>query len=351
MIRGMETHETCRAFLDQWPEVAFRDPDGALDHALQGLSRVKELGNPPELLARALAYLGSSYRLLGKTDEALETLDEGLGLYHLSELPVEDEADIRRRLTFALLDSSKKRPEALSEALDSADHARRLYMALGLPEKVARCHLAIAEVFMKQRRYTDAFEHYSTHLPMLSGIYLDSALQNIQVALLRAYQHSQSIPPSLRTQALKNIRTVRLSSRTRAMWNPLPDPTRRRSFGRNKSTPADAKVRWAIGVLLALERDYKPAARHLESGRAELARLGMRLNVAEISLDLGQVYARLRSWRKLTRLASETIELLEESAPAETLEAFRLWQLAIKGQDADQLRAHASQIYAILEAA
>ena len=153
------TAKECRAFLEEWPDLAFRDPKAGHEHALEGLARVRRLGEEPQLLARALTYLGSSHRLLGELPEALEILrDRAVPIYRDRIVAVQDEADARRRLglvhrDFAALGESGHR----EKAFDEIDHGFKIYVALDHQEGMARCQLARGSVFLRLDDYPQAW--------------------------------------------------------------------------------------------------------------------------------------------------------------------------------------------------
>ncbi len=121
------TTKECRAFLERWRELTFRDPKAGREHATEGLARVEQLGNPPELHARALAFMGSSLRP-SDPREALAFLNRSLGIYREREATttpsgqmLKDEADARRRaslvhMDFAALGDHRHRDKAFDEA-------------------------------------------------------------------------------------------------------------------------------------------------------------------------------------------------------------------------------------------
>jgi hypothetical protein len=340
----------CRAFLDQWEEIAWRDPKAGHVHATEGLERVQELGNPPDLLARGLSLLGGSHRRIGQLPEALEVLrDQAIPIYRDQVFALEDEADARRRLGLVHMDfAALGEPGHREKAFDEIDRGFKICAALDHQEGIARCQLARGTVFLRLDNYQEALQTLIPVLPKLTGIYAHGAAVNVRTALVWARRLKIPIPKDLRQLALKNVRLVRLSPTSRERWPEAP--SRRDSYGRRKKTSADALWRWNLAIFLQEDRRYHDALQVYVTARADFAELDMPLYVAEISLDMAPLYARFGMWEKVERLAAEAVRLLGDfPGSAQAVAAYDLWAQAVSTEDDDNLAELTATCHSALE--
>ncbi len=337
------TAKECRAFLERWPELAFRDPKAGRAHAAEGLARVERLGNPPELHARALAFMGSS---LHPSDphQALAFMDRSLGIYREhgamaspSRQMLKDEAHARRRaalvhMAFAARGDYNHR----DQAFDEADRAYKLCVALRDAEGAARCLLARATIHIRFDEYIQGLRVLLPALPQLQGTDSIGAALNVKTALIWARRRGIPIPKDLRRLALtRSIRLVRLAPSSRERW---VEPPAGGSHGRRKKTPEDALWRWNLGIFLEEDRRYHDALQVYLTARADLAALDMPLYVAEITLDVAPLYARFGMWDKVQGVAAEAVRLLGAfPGAAQAVAAYGLWAQAIEAEDHEHL--------------
>ncbi len=337
------TAKECRAFLDQWPELAFSDPEAGREHAAEGLARVERLGNPPELHARALAFMGSS---LPPSDpqRALTLLDRSLGIYREhgamaapSRQMLEDEAHARRRASLVhLAFAARGHREHRDHAFDEADRAYKICVALRDAEGAARCQLARAMIYIRLDEYVPALRILLPALPQLQGIDSIAAAHNVKTALLWSRRRGIQIPKDLRHLALtRSIRLVRLAPSSRERWVDAPAGG---SHGRRKQTPEDALWRWNLAIFLEEDRRYRDALRVYLTARDDLAALDMPLYAAEITLDVAPLYARFGMWDKVRQVAAEAVRLLADfPGSAQAVAAYGLWAQAIEAEDHERL--------------
>ncbi len=334
--------KSCRAFLDRWPELAFRDPKAGREHAAEGLARVERLGNPPGLRARALAFMGSS---LHPSDphRALVYLDRSLDLYRLfgDTMPgrqmLKDEADARRRISLVhMVLAALGHHGHRDKAFDEAERAYKIYAALRYPKGAARCRLARATIHVRFEELVPALRVLLPALPELEGIDSIAAAHNVKTALVWSRRRGIPIPKDLRRLALRrNIRLVRLTPSSRERWVDRPASG---SHGRRKKTPEDALWRWNLAIFLEEDRRYHDALRVFLTARDDLAELDMPLYVAEIILDIAPLYARFGMWDKVRRVAAEAIRLLGDfPGSAQAVAAYGLWAQAIEAEDHEHL--------------
>ncbi len=333
------TAKTCRAFLDRWDELAFRNPKAGQAHAAEGLARVEQLGNPPGLHARALAFMGSSVRP-SDPSEALVHLEHSLGIYCQhgatttpSRQMLQDEADARRRAALVHRDlAALGRQTHLDTAFDEVDRAYKLCVALRDPEGAARCQLARATIHIRFDEYLPGLRVLLPALPELQGIYSIGAAHNVKTALIWSRRRGIPIPKDLRRLALtRSIRLVRLAPSSRERWVDTPAGG---SHGRRKKTPEDALWRWNLAIFLEEDRRYHEALKVYLTARDDLAELGLPLYVAEITLDVAPLYARFGMWDKVRQIAAEAIRLLSEfPGAAQAVAAYGLWAQAIESED------------------
>lgn len=337
------TAKECRAFLDRWPELVFRDPGAGRAHAAEGITRVERLGNPPELQARALAFMGSSLRP-SNPREAMAFLERALRIYRKhgevvtpSRQMLQDEADTRRRAALVHMELA-----ALSyhghhdHAFDEADRAYKLCVALRDPEAAARCQLSRATIHIRFDEYIPALSVLLPALPELQGIHSIGAAHNVKTALIWSRRRGIPIPKDLRRLALtRSIRLVRLAPSSRERW---VDPPAGGSHGRRKKTPEDALWRWNLAIFLEEDRRYRDALRVYLTARDDLADLDMPLYVAEITLDVAPLYARFGMWDEVQHVAAEAVRLLGDfPGAAQAVAAYGLWAQAIEVEDRGRL--------------
>ncbi len=337
------TVKTCRAFLDQWPELAFRDPEAGRAHAAEGLARVERLGNPPELHARALTFMGSSL-YLSNPHEALALLNHSLKIYcqhGATTTPnrqmLKDEAHARRRTAIVHMDLAARGHHGHRDrAFDEVDRAYKLCVALCDAESAARCQLTRATIHIRFDEYLPGLRVLLPALPQLRGIDSIGAAHNVKTALLWARRRGIPIPEDLRRLALtRSIRLVRLAPSSRERW---VEPPAGGSYGRRKKTPEDALWRWNLAIFLEEDRRYHDALRVYRTARDDLARLDMPLYVAEITLDVAPLYARFGRWEKVRQVAAEAVGLLGDfPGSAQAVAAYGLWMQAIEAEDHERL--------------
>ncbi len=337
------TAKECRAFLGRWPEIAFRDPEAGRAHAAEGLARVERLGNPPELYARALAFMASSLHH-SDPDRALELMERSLGIYReygATAMPsrqmLEDEAHARRQAALAHMEvAALGRHGHLDQAFDEVDRAYKLCVALRDPEGAARCQLARATIHIRFEEVVPALRVLLPALPDLQGIDSVAAAHNVKTALLWSRRRGIQIPKDLRRLALtRSIRLVRLAPSSRERWVDAPASG---SHGRRKKTPEDALWRWNLAIFLEEDRRYHDALRVYLTAREDLAALDMPLYVAEITLDVAPLYARFGMWDKVRQVAAEAVRLLADfPGSAQAVAAYGLWAQAIEAEDHERL--------------
>ncbi|MCP3958964.1 MAG: hypothetical protein GY719_14025 [bacterium] len=337
------TAKECRAFLDRWDELTFRAPEAGRAHAAEGLARVERLGNPPELHARAVTFMGCSLRLCDPR-RALAVLDRALAIYRRQGAAAApgrqmllDEADTRRRLSLVHRDlAALGHQDHRDRALDETDRAFKLCVALGDREGAARCQLARATIHIRFDEYLPGLRVLLPALPDLQGSYSIAAAHNVKTALLWSRRRGIPIPKDLRRLALtRSIRLVRLAPSSRERWVDTPASG---SHGRRKKTPEDALWRWNLAIFLEEDRRYHDALRVLLTARDDLAALGMPLYVAEIALDVAPLYARFGMWDKVRGVAAEAVRLLGDfPGSAQAVAAYGLWAQAIEAEDHEHL--------------
>jgi tetratricopeptide (TPR) repeat protein len=344
------TAKECRVFLDQWPEIAFRDPKAGHEHATEGLARIRQLGNAPELLARGHTFMGSSHRRIGQLPEAFEILrNQAIPIYRDRIVALEDESDARRRLGLVHRDfAALGEPGHREKAFDEIDHGFKIYTALNDQEGMARCQLARGTVFLRLEEVTAALQALIPILPKLTGIYAHAAALNVHTALVWSRRLRIPIPKDLRQLALKNVRLIRLTPASRDRWP--ESPSRRDSYGRRKKTPADALWRWNLAIFLQEERRYQDALQVYVTARDDFAELDMPFDVAEITLDIAPLCARFGMWDKLERVAAEAVRLLGAfPGSAQAVAAYGLWAQAVAAEDVEDLPELSATCHTTLE--
>ncbi len=101
---------------------------------------------------------------------------------------------------------------------------------------------------------------------------------------------------------------------------------------RRKSV-ADAKLRWLKGLILIRFGSTQRAEQLLVGARHDLIELEAILDVALISLDLGELYLLEGRWGTLRMIAEEVLNLRIEPYHHEILSALLLWKHAIEEQN------------------
>jgi hypothetical protein len=337
-------HHACRTFLDQWDDIAYQDDEAARAHAEEGLERVKRLGDPPVLLARVLALLGSSFRRTNPR-KALVILLRSLLIYSTIDEKL-DQCDALRRLGIVL----GELPRLRRFAMIVLDTAKKFAESNQARELAAKVRAEIGALRGARGDYVGAFEDFTEALRQLSGIYLDGAFFNALAAFFFAKRHGQKIPPALRDRGLLSLRASRLAPSTRERYGDEPRPGQKHySYGTSKPTEADAAARWLIGLLLADQQQLVKSEGQLESAYADYVKWGFGTKVAEISLDLGEVYLKLRRWGKLRLVARDACILLQDSPRLH--EAFKLYAIAVKGQEMEDVWIQAQACRKALEEA
>ena len=337
------TVKECRAFLDNWRALACRDPKAGREYAAEGLARVEQLGNPPELHARALTLVGSSLRP-SDPHQALAFADRSIAIYREhgattkpSRQMLKDEADARRRASLIHRDlAAHGHHDHRDKAFDEADRAFKIYVALRDSEGAAHCQLARATIHIRFDEYLQGLRLLLPALPNLRGIHSIAAAHNVKTALVWARRRGIAIPADLRRLALtRSIRLVRLAPSSRERWG---DPPPGGSHGRRKKTPEDALWRWNLGIFLVEERRYHDALQVYTTARDDLAALGMPLYAAEITLEIAPLYARFGMWDKVRLVAADACQILGEfPRSAHAVAAYGLWAQAIEAEDHEHL--------------
>jgi hypothetical protein len=338
-----DPHDACRAFLDEWPEICQNsEPAAALAHAEEGLRRVAALGNPRALYARAQTLYGSSFR---RTDPAktVEIIRGTLKIYRTID-ERDDQIDAARRLGVALGDLPDPEYE---EALSLLDWAAKLADERGDEEMVAKISIEVSLMVGELGDYVAAFRGLTDAAPKLSGLYLENTTLNAHLAMTYAKREGQKIPLTAREHGLQNLHRSRLTAETLERYG--KNPPLAQHFGVSpKLTDADASSRWMIGLLLDDQRQWKTAEPILERVRKDFVEMGFKIKVATVSLDLGEVYVKLRRWGKLHRVALEACALLIDSPRLH--EAFTLYAIAVKGKQIEDVQIATMDCRAALEA-
>ena len=337
------TAKECRAFLDKCDELVFRDPKAGREHAAEGLARVEELANPPELHARALTLVAGSLRP-SDPHQALAFADRSIAIYREhgattkpSRQMLRDEADARRKASLIHRDlAALGHHDHRYQAFDEADRAYKIYAALRDSEGAAQCQLARATIHFRLGEYLQGLRLLLPALPELRGIHSIAAAHNVKTALVWARRRGIAIPEDLRRLALtRSIRLVRLAPSSRERWADRPPGG---SHGRRKKTPEDALWRWNLAIFLVEDRRYHDALQVYTTARDDLAALGMPLYVAEITLDMAPLHARFGMWDKVRRVAAEDCQILGElPKSAQAVAAYGLWAQAIEAEDHEHL--------------
>jgi tetratricopeptide (TPR) repeat protein len=343
-MRG--TREECRRFLDEWDDQAFEDVQLGRQLADEGLARVRALGNPPDLYARALANQGSSFRVTSDLSRAEKLYKEAEGLYRSLILSLDfgyiqqrqailDQADLERRWAYLRRDQRR-----FCEALDRATAAESVFLAANDLYNVGRSRSVRGTIHSERGHQEEAIPWLSSALTCFEPGKHDEAIyaaaHNLQIALTESDPSPECLEETLRQVTEGRLsRTSRRPSRTGSVSRQL--------MGHRRRTLPDAKARGLQGRILALLHQYPDAQRLLESAREDLIFVDASLDAAVVDVELGECYlcsiGGHRRWDRIEELAKEAIELL---APVpgipETLAALRLWQTAVVARSLGEAR-------------
>lgn len=329
--------QNCRTYLDQWDSLAFAHPREGYRHAQRGLERVRQLGNPPALQARALTIHGSACRSVGDLAAAERSYARAQGIYDQlggdrRELAL-DEADLWRRVSYL-----RTQQQRFAEALELGNRAIRVYSAAGEKHELGRALVAKALVERHQNdpatiatlgralAHLDATRNPNAHF---------GAVYNLVFALC----HFQA-PPEVLETALAYLTESRLSKESRR-------PSRsskhtRQRLGRARATVPDAMTRLLQGRIYILLEQHEEARPLLESARLDLHALGMPFDAAAAALELAECYLRMHEpprWGRIEKLAQEALALFSAVPDAaEVIGAWRLFQSAIRARSCEKAR-------------
>ncbi|MCP4658539.1 MAG: tetratricopeptide repeat protein [bacterium] len=314
----------CRHFLDWFGEQTLEDPQLARRWAEIGLelvSKVEEVSGVKQaaLRARAATMLGTSYRVTGDTQRADEVYSEALKLYRDLDEPL-DRADLRRRIGYLRIDQRR-----FDEALDELELARDVFEAAGDEERHGLVLLVIGHVYQEQGDTDTALLRLVEALPKLEKSPRIKARQVLMHNIVGTLASSPTLDAPTVAGAIEMVRKSRAKRGDR--------------YGHRVCTLSDAKARWVLSLLYWRIPKRRPRAIEvLESSREDLASLGALLDVAVLSLNLGEMYAHKKRWRDLETMAAEALQLLERiPGSAEAIAAYQRWRQAITAQDAERL--------------
>ncbi|MCP4658540.1 MAG: tetratricopeptide repeat protein [bacterium] len=314
----------CRQFLDSFGEQTLEDPQLGRRWAEIGLelvSRVEETRGvkQPVLRARAMTVLGVSFRAIGDTERADQVYGEALKLYRKLSAPL-DRADLRRRIAYLRIDQRR-----FDEALDELEAARDVFQAAGDEERHGLVLMVIGHVYQEQGDTDKALVRLVKALPKLEKSARAKAKQVLMHNVVGTLAASPDLDASTVDEAIELVRKSRAKRGDR--------------YGHRVCTLSDAKARWVLGLLYWRIPKRRPRAIEvLESSREDLASLGSPLDVAVLSLNLGEMYAHKKRWRELETMAAESLQLLERiPGSAEAIAAYQRWRQAVTARDAERL--------------
>lgn len=302
-----------RHFIEAWDGVAYVDPHAGMRLSEVAVKLVGRLDRDAHqvLLPRALATMGSSHRALEDLDTAEAILAEVRAHHARTLVPRLDEADYFRRMTYLRINQQR-----FAEALACAEKTVTLCRAELADHELGRAYGARGAVYLSMilshesappgepihslseaLRWVDPRKGLHTY---------EAPTRNLATALLKGYPCDLEL--TLRT--LK--KALRLQAKLRVTRRTLPN----------------AQLRWTIGLVYMRTGELDRAAEVLRRARRVLMHLGFARQVAWISLDLAELYARLGHWGRLRILASEIISL-EGVYSLEGLAALRAWHHAV----------------------
>lgn len=321
--------EAClRTYLDLCDAAIFEDPGKGLKMArvaprlvarLSKASRISKL----ILEIRSLAVHASACRATGQLQDAERLYLQAFEIGKQTGVPLYEIANLYRRQAVLRVEQQR-----LDEALECASKAVRVLRAVeGKEARVAEGALGAALLtrgvvcFRGSRiglfQLADAVRDFSEALtqchPGKSPRVFFSATHNLSVTILEGANRPQDLQLALRCieQSQKLLRRYRV---------------RRKSI-------ADAKLRWLKGLILMRFGSTQRAEQLLVGARHDLIELDAILEVALISLDLGELYLLEGRWGTLRMIAEEVLNLRVEAYDHEILSALLLWKHAIKRQN------------------
>jgi tetratricopeptide (TPR) repeat protein len=271
---------TCREFLDRWNMISFRDPQAGRRHADRGLEMVRQLGSPPELLARGLTILGSSYRATGDLPRADHAYAAALRIYHGLDVSDRrgialDEADLHRRRAILRMEEHR-----YAEGLDAADRAITIYKAGQDRHELGRSYSAkgLLEYKMGYRASIGTISHALTLMDASRNPDAhDAASHNLQLALADFKPEAATLERSL-----EQLHAARVSRRS--LRPSRRQGHRRQLMARRRRTLADAKTRYLQGRILVMLGRHDEARPLLETAHEDLLALHAPLDAAATAL-------------------------------------------------------------------
>jgi len=306
---------------------------------------VRQLGDPPDLRARALANRGNCHRIEGNLSGAENLYEEAVGLFrslildpdldHTQKRQVAlDQADLDRRWAYLLRDQRR-----FPEALEKATASEIVFLAANDLYNVGRARLARGAIYVESGHPEEAIPHLGSALTCFEPNQHENAAyvaaHNLQIALA-----DTEPDPERLEETLRQVTEGRLSRASRR-------PSRqgsvsRQLMGHRRRTLPDAKARGLQGRILAMLGQHDDGARLLESSREDLIHVGAYLDAAVVDVELGGCYLWYGStprWDRLEELAQEALGLL---APfpnmPEALAALKLWHVAVAARSLKETR-------------
>jgi len=275
--------------------------------------------------ARAITVLGVSYRAIGDTERADHLYGEALKLYRKLSAPL-DRADLRRRIGYLRMEQRR-----FEEALDELEAARDVFQSAGDEEKHGLVLMAIGHVYQEQGDTDKALMRLIKALPKLENSDRPKAKQVLMHNIAGTLAVSRNLDATTLAEAIAVVRKSRAKRGDR--------------YGHRACTLSDAKARWVLGLLYWRIPKRRPRALELlESSREDLASLGAPLDLAVLSLNLGEMYAHKKRWSDLETIAAEALQLIQRiPGSAEAIAAYQRWRQAITVRDAEPLAELAEQ--------
>ncbi len=305
----MDAHEL-RAYLERCDAVLFEDPPRGFELARSAPELARQNGNP-ELIALSLAIQAGSYRAIGQHDKAEEIYNEALALRRqCSPLTL---ADIYRRLAGLRWSQHK-----YSEGIEIIEKSLAIYKKTTRNNDIGWTHNVRGMLYFGGSHdghpwLTDSIQDFSEALhlvdPRTAPHVAFSALHNLVVAAAEG--------PSRPEDLLKALDAI-------SRFNLPPD-----------TVPA-AKLLWLRGVIALRFGSDVYAANFFESARNQLARLGLPMETALVSLDLGAIQHRNEEWKALEQTAAHAVMLFRDVYPFATLTALTMWRESILNRELDE---------------
>lgn len=285
-----------RALVEASAEALGTSPARALEIARVAVRIAQSIaaGEPVSLVAPACGSAWRQYAYaafyVGDYERTAEGIEQAQRAFE--QVPVADYELARVDIVLSLLCNVKER---LSEAIEVAERAARVFEAFGDRQRYASARMAAATALMSQNRYREA-------LPILEKLESD---------------YCRDIDSDTRSRVIGNVALcqMELNQVSEALANYQVAATIDEELG---NVSEAARGRYHVASLLATKGHHAEAKNRLRAVRRDFQRLGMLHLAVSAGLDLAEILLAENAYAEAEQLCAEAVQQFQKTGLATT---------------------------------